>query len=113
LCGLWSAGNVAVHAGTVYPGESGNSTCFGGTVNRSSYWAPSVIDTRFGRPIVPDENMVYYKQVSSLAMQVAVPPPGLRILAGDATASAPPTKGLERYRFSCLSRTKGGYGGRT
>ncbi|MGK2897197.1 MAG: DUF1996 domain-containing protein, partial [Burkholderiaceae bacterium] len=40
---------------------SGNSTCHGGTLNRSSYWFPAMIDTANGQPLVPESNVVYYK----------------------------------------------------
>ena len=33
---------------------SGNSTCRGGTVNRTAYWAPAIIDTRDGTPVKPE-----------------------------------------------------------
>src|SRR5690606_38523679 len=32
--------------------NSGGSTCTGGTVNRTGYWVPSVIDTRTNAPVI-------------------------------------------------------------
>src|SRR5205085_7645155 len=32
---------------------TGNSTCRGGTANRSAYWVPSMIDTKTGAPVRP------------------------------------------------------------
>jgi hypothetical protein len=34
---------------------TGNSTCRGGTVNRSSYWVPAMVDTTTNLPVVPQE----------------------------------------------------------
>ena len=41
---------------------TGNSTCAGGTLNRSGYWVPTMIDTKNGAPVVPATSLVYYKQ---------------------------------------------------
>jgi hypothetical protein len=69
--------------------NSGNSTCTGGTANRSAYWVPAMIDTNTSRVIAPgDENalQVYYKTgyrgVASSSVQNF--PEGLRIIAGNA-----------------------------
>jgi Domain of unknown function (DUF1996) len=69
---------------------SGNSTCDGGTLNRTAYWLPSIMGAT-GQPMAPIANMVYYKQgyqgltrdqiVSSL-------PNGLELVAGDPKATA-------------------------
>jgi hypothetical protein len=75
------------------------STCRGGSLNRSSYWVPSMIDTRTGAPIKPNALMVYYKEGYSLdratySGRFANVPVGLRIIAGTASNSvdvtAPP-----------------------
>jgi hypothetical protein len=58
---------------------SGNSTCHGGILNRSAYWAPPVIDTATNAPVKPSHVMVYYKHST-----VEVIPRGLRMIAGDA-----------------------------
>lgn len=39
----------------------GESTCRGGTANRSAYWVPSIIDTNTGQAIVPEFLIAYYK----------------------------------------------------
>ena len=77
---------------------SGNSTCDGGTVNRSAYWVPALIDTRSGAPVVPTTNGVYYKTGNNGIAPAAVKafPPGLRMIAGDPKASAP--GGPSRYK---------------
>ena len=84
---------------------SGNSTCDGGTVNRSAYWVPALIDTRTGTPVVPTTNGVYYKTgYNGIAPSAVKPfPAGLRMIAGDAknaTASGP-------HRWQCISPTLG------
>lgn len=64
---------------------TGNSTCRGGTVNRSSYWVPALINTVTNLPINPDESDFYYKQgykgVEAASIQPM--PQGLRMIAGD------------------------------
>ncbi len=67
---------------------SGNSTCRGGTINRTAYWAPAVIDTRDGTPVKPDVLIAYYKTgyrgIAPAAVQPM--PAGLRMIAGDSKA---------------------------
>jgi hypothetical protein len=41
--------------------NTGNSTCRGGTINRSGYWAPAMIDTLDGTPVTPQSMIIYYK----------------------------------------------------
>lgn len=81
-------GNVGANAnstsGTLM--ASGNSTCDGGIMNRTSYWIPSVIDTRTGTPIAPTGGNFYYK--TGDAKNVRPPPVGLRMIAGDMKASS-------------------------
>ena len=83
---------VASIAGT------GNSTCRGGTVNRSAYWVPAMIDTRTGGPVVPDDLGVYYKTGYNGIAPSAVNafPAGLRMIAGDGKNAAP--GGPSRYK---------------
>jgi hypothetical protein len=68
----------------------GNSTCDGGTSNRSSYWVPTLIDAN-NRPVVPSKNGIYYKTGYGARNQdiSANLPVGLRMIAGDASASSP------------------------
>jgi hypothetical protein len=84
-------GNVAINYATTDPSASGNSTCVGGVINRSGYWVPSVIDTRTGRPVQPDGNLIYYKRGYNgvQASQITVPPAGLRMIVGNMYASDP------------------------
>jgi hypothetical protein len=69
----------------------GNGTCRGGTVNRTAYWAPAVIDTHTGTPIAPDLIHVYYKSgyLGVKPQQIQPMPAGLRMIAGNAKATAP------------------------
>lgn len=104
-------GNTGVDAGTTSQSlvNSGNSTCRGGTLNRSAYWVPAVIDTRMGRPIAPGtpvsdsvpEHGFYYKTKYSRIPFSAyrAPPQGLRMIAGDSKATAP--QSLEIASFTC------------
>lgn len=70
--------------------NSGNSTCDGGTVNRSSYWVPSLLDTS-GNPQRPTHLGVYYKsgyQGPRFSDIHPVLPLGLKLIAGDARATS-------------------------
>jgi hypothetical protein len=69
--------------------DSGNSTCRGGTANRSSYWVPALIDAQ-GKPIEPVAIDVYYKSgYNGIAPEKIQPfPSGLRVIAGSAKSSA-------------------------
>ena len=83
---------------------TGNSTCRGGTENRSAYWVPAMIDTSVGMPLRPYDIGVYYKAPSGAGFDPAtiVPPPdGLRMVAGNAKASAPQS-GVA-VRWQCVS----------
>ena len=68
--------------------SSGNSTCMGGTLNRSAYWTPALFDARTGAVITPDEGVVYYKTGYSINPAAVRPfPVGLRMIAGDKSAT--------------------------
>ena len=84
-------GNTAIdHNSTQQSIEtSGNSTCTGGTANRTGYWVPAVIDTKDGTPLKPSKIMVYYKTSFLPNSNVKPFPAGLRMIAGDMKASAP------------------------
>jgi hypothetical protein len=72
--------------------NTGNSTCRGGIANRSSYWAPAVIDAN-GRAVKPLGINVYYKTgYNGIAPSaVKVFPQGLRMIAGDAKSQSADT----------------------
>jgi hypothetical protein len=83
-------GNTAVDANSTASSiaNSGNSTCRGGTINRSGYWVPALIDTRTGTPIVPKSGIFYYKSgYGGVRPQDIKPMPrGLRMIAGNMSA---------------------------
>ena len=69
-------------------GAVGNSTCSGGTMNRSAYWVPSMINTETNTPIVPNGNaLIYYKSGAIDGTLIKAPPKGLRMIAGNAKAT--------------------------
>jgi hypothetical protein len=69
--------------------DSGNSTCRGGTVNRTAYWVPALIDAS-GKPIEPQSLETYYKTGYNgiEPHEVQAFPRGLRIIAGDAKSTS-------------------------
>jgi hypothetical protein len=80
--------------------NTGSSTCLGGTINRTAYWVPAMVDTSTGKAIPPDIAVFYYKQGYSLSpSQIQALPSGLRMVAGDPTASTP---GSSASRFKCV-----------
>jgi Domain of unknown function (DUF1996) len=84
--------------------STGNSTCTGGTINRSGYWIPSVIDTRDGRAIAPDHALVYYKIGSNHRDDLVDElPVGLRMIAGDPKKTTPSDYWWENnYGWQCM-----------
>ncbi len=87
--------------------SSGNSTCDGGTLNRSSYWIPTVL-TANGLPIPAENNMIYYKsgyQGVEPAKVATTLPIGLKLIAGNAAATT--SQGEPSYarnvNWSCSS----------
>lgn len=85
--------NTAIDAFTTSANirNSGNATCRGGTINKSGYWVPSMIDTATGRPIAPKTLLIYYKTGFWPYLNNNPPitplPPGLKMIAGDPTRS--------------------------
>lgn len=69
--------------------KTGNSTCRGGTLNRSAYWVPALLDPR-GMPVKPDAIEVYYKSGYNGvdADEIRMFPRGLRMIAGDMRATS-------------------------
>ena len=77
------------------------STCAGGTLNMSRYWAPAVIDTRSHAPVKPNILLVYYKTGYMLpAESMEELPTGLVYIAGDAS-NVDPEAGAQSTRYSC------------
>ena len=97
-------GNTGIDAYTTSTtlASTGNSTCRGGTINRSSYWVPSMIDTRTGAPLAPLlESNFYYKTGYALPPSaISEVPVGLRMISGDAKGS--PTAPSSAASYSCV-----------
>ena len=88
-------GNTGASAATTATNitTTGDSTCAGGTLNRTGYWVPAVIDIRTGAPLVPTEQLFYYKGgYLGVPMSSIKPfPAGLRMIAGSSTNTADST----------------------
>jgi hypothetical protein len=83
-------GNTGVSANSTPQSiaTSGNSTCRGGTLNRTAYWVPALFDSRTGQVQTPDEAVFYYKTGYNVDPKVVRPiPAGLRMIAGDKSAT--------------------------
>lgn len=108
----------------------GNSTCFGGSVNKTGYWAPALIDTNSYNPATKEFDIVpalddpvrrifglqiYYKAglfgINSGDLEWF--PPGLKMIAGGNPNTAPtgPSATLrepwKRVDFGCLPPNSG------
>ena len=42
--------------------NTGGSTCDGGTLNRSAYWTPALLDMSAKKPVLPEDSIWYYKE---------------------------------------------------
>lgn len=93
-------GNTGVDANSTPESiaATGNSTCKGGTANRSAYWVPAMIDTRTGAPVKPRVANIYYKTGYNgiKPAQVQPFPAGLRMIAGNSKNTT--SKGPFRYQ---------------
>lgn len=69
--------------------KSGNSTCAGGTLNRTAYWVPALIDGS-GNIVLPDSAIFYYKTgyLGIKPADVKPMPEGLRMISGDKNLSS-------------------------
>jgi hypothetical protein len=66
----------------------GNSTCNGGTMNKSGYWHPTMIDTVTNAPVLADQGAIFYYKTGWVPPSlVTVPPAKLRMIAGNAKAT--------------------------
>jgi hypothetical protein len=96
-------GNPGVDAGTTIAdlGDARRTTCDGKTLNRSAYWVPALYDRR-GARIEYVEPLFYYKTGYHVPAAAIEPPPeGLRMIAGNAHATAP--QGTHVVKFRCAS----------
>jgi hypothetical protein len=96
-------GNTGTDAGSTAGSilNSGNSTCRGGTINRSAYWVPAMVDTTTNRAVVPAFAHFYYKQGYALNPPglIQALPAGLRMVAGDSLNAV---AGAPNARFKCV-----------
>ena len=91
----------------------GNSTCWGGTMNRSAYWHPSMIDAN-GTPMPPDDSngngqgvLFYYKAgFDGVRPEDIKPAPkGLRIFTGNSNAKI--ASEVMDTKYHCLNHSNG------
>jgi hypothetical protein len=78
-------GNSALNASTTTASIlTGASTCRGGSLNRSGYWVPAMVDAN-GRPRAPEDLLLYYKAgyQGGTPENIIEMPAGLRMIAGD------------------------------
>jgi len=83
---------------------TGNSTCNGGTINRTAYWVPTMIDTLDGRPVGANNDQYvgsqfYYKTGYTLPVALIKPAPaGLRMIVGDSKGNPSNPSKVASYR---------------
>lgn len=99
-------GNASANAnsGSQSIANSGASSCLGGSVNRSAYWVPTMVDSRTRQGIIPESIQVYYKsgynQIATQSLQAF--PPGLRMIAGNSNSQSGPVPEWQSYHdFGC------------
>ncbi len=87
--------------------NTGTSTCSGGTLNRTAYWVPALIDTTNGSVVRPASIMTYYKTgyYGIKPADIHAVPTGLRMITGNAKNAAADTTTAE---YSCVSSTNAG-----
>lgn len=100
-------GNTAVNAFTTAESllSTGNSTCNGGILNRSSYWVPALLDGS-DMPLRPASMMVYYKTSGNAALIRKIPN-GLKIVSGNMAARSP--QNSEIVNYTCAGRWNGNH----
>lgn len=104
-------GNSQTNANSTYASlrASGGSSCAGGTLNRSGYWAPGMFNAS-GQVVIPDYITVYYKGNGPTAadiQQIRPFPEGMKMIAGYNMANP---GGPTHYEWDCEN---GGYGSQT
>ncbi len=104
-------GNAGTNAFSTYESlraESRGSTCAGGSINKSSYWFPSLIDGSNNSIMEPTLNFVYYKTGywGQDGADVQDIPDGLRMVSGNAAASRAQTDW--HVRWTCSTDGGGG-----
>jgi hypothetical protein len=82
----------------------GNSTCWGGIMNRSAYWHPTLIDTKNNSPVLPEGGAIFYYKTGYNGVPISAitaPPAGLRMLVGNPRATDVSQKRSTYYQ--CMS----------
>ena len=104
-------GNSTTNANSSYVAGIGNSTCRGGTINRSGYWIPAMIDTRNGAPLKPSELSVYYKTgYRGITPATVQPfPKNLRMVMGFSGATGPVDGSYTAFRCQGGKRETGAW----
>lgn len=99
-------GNDKADAHSTYESlrSSGGGSCRGGTANRSAYWVPALLAPD-GRVIEPVEIHTYYKSgFQGLApAQVTEFPVGIRLVAGDMSASPSNPQNALSFGWKCVN----------
>ena len=85
--------------------NTGNSTCAGGTLNRTGYWVPTMVDTKVGKALRPVDVVLYYKVGGVVPRQyMTAPPLGLRMVAGNSRATSPSADNApDNSSFRCFT----------
>jgi Domain of unknown function (DUF1996) len=98
-------GNTATNANSTAASllSTGHTTCTGGTINKSAYWVPTLINTATGAPLVPTDAIFYYKTDGIPPRFTQAMPNGLRMIAGNASATSPGPEETRPYHFACLT----------
>jgi hypothetical protein len=99
-------GNTAVNGNSTATSvrTTGSSSCRGGTLNRSSYWVPSMVDTRTNLAVMPVGSNFYYKTGYEGVRPADIRPfpAGLRMIAGDAKNDRPAAQYVPApWRYHC------------
>jgi Domain of unknown function (DUF1996) len=84
--------------------NSGSSTCDGGIANRSSYWAPTLLDDK-NVPVPVEYGFIYYKSGyrSVLPEKINNLPAGLKMIAGSMSSTTKQNPDI--VSWSCESPT--------
>lgn len=92
-------GNVSTGATSTAQTLLSSGTTCDPLTDRSAYWAPTLYDAK-GAPIPFDRVTIYYQTSVEPHSALQAYPLGLKIIAGDAKATAPPDP--PRFKWSCL-----------
>jgi Ca-dependent carbohydrate-binding module xylan-binding/Domain of unknown function (DUF1996) len=102
-------GNTDVNAFSTYQSlkNSGSSTCNGGELNRTGYWAPAVFDAS-GNVRIPELIRVYYKGYGLARGASQVYPEGAAMVATDLHTVSYNAGGAEgEFSFRCSDQFRG------